>query len=262
MIGAADGMVADAERIRRLEDPGRDFPFYRGWPVALSGRQWLLVLAAVLVALLVLAFPPAALSGGLGQWLPALLLAGLPLAVLAWVAPGHWRVLFGPVGWHEIKWMILFALLNILVSMSVGALLKPFVEFQSNAAVAGIADQGAAELWLLFGRTAAQLLGEEVITILPFLALLTLFTRRLRSGRRAAILWAWLLSALFFGLIHLPTYDWNLIQCVLVIGTARLVLTLPWIMAKNLWVSTGAHILNDWTLFSLQLLGAGLVAAS
>jgi hypothetical protein len=26
--------------------------------------------------------------------------------------------------------------------------------------------------------------------------------------------------------------------------------------------STGAHILNDWALFSLQLLGAGLVAAS
>jgi hypothetical protein len=254
-------MVADAERIRRLEDPGRDFPFYRGWPVSLSGRQWLLVLAAVLVALLVLAFPPAALSGGLGQWVPALLLAGLPLAVLAWVAPGHWRVLFGPVGWHEIKWMVLFVLFNILVSMGVGALLKPFVEFQSNAAVAGIADQGAADLWLLFGRTAPQLLGEEVITILPFLALLTLFTRRLGNGRRAAILWAWLLSALFFGLIHLPTYDWNLIQCVVIIGTARLVLTLPWIMTKNLWVSTGAHILNDWTLFSMQLLGAGLVAA-
>jgi len=262
VIGAADGMLAEAERIRRLEDPGRDFPFYRGWPVALSVRQWGLVLAAVLVALMVLAFPPAALSGGLGPWLPALLLAGLPLAALAFVAPGHWRVLFGPVGGHEIKWMVLFALLNILVSMSVGALLRPFVELQSNAAVAGIADQGAMGLWLLYIRTALQLLGEEVITILPFLALLTLFTRRLGSTRKAAILWAWLLSALFFGLIHLPTYDWNLTQCVLIIGTARLVLTLPWIMTKNLWVSTGAHILNDWALFSMQLLGAGLVAAS
>jgi hypothetical protein len=29
MIGAANGMLADAERIRRLEDPGRDFPFSR-----------------------------------------------------------------------------------------------------------------------------------------------------------------------------------------------------------------------------------------
>lgn len=262
MIGAADGRLAEAARIRWLEDPGRDFPFYRGWPVALSGRQWSLVLVPVLVALLVLAFPPAALRAGLGQWLPALLLAGLPLAALAWVAPGHWRVLFRPVGWHEVKWMILFALLNILVSMGVGALLKPFVEFQTNAAVAGITGLGTADLGLLFARTAAQLLGEEVITILPFLALLTLFTRRPGSDRRAAIWWAWLLSALFFGLIHLPTYDWNLIQRVVIIGTARLVLTLPWIMTKNLWVSTGAHILNDWALFSLQLLGAAVATAS
>ena len=262
MIGVADGMLAVAERIRWLEDPGRDFPFYRGHPVALSGPQWLLVLAGVLVALLVVAFPPAVLNSGLARMVPALLLVAMPLAALALVARGHWRVLFRPVGWHEIKWMILFALLNLVVSMSVGALLKPFVDFQSNAAVAGIADQAAAEQWFLFIRTAPQLLGEEIITILPFLALLTLFTRRLGSTRKAAILWAWLLSALLFGLIHLPTYDWNLIQCVVIIGIARLVLTLPWIMTKNLWVSTGAHILNDWTLFSLQLLGAGLVAAS
>ena len=36
-----------------------------------------------------------------------------------------------------------------------------------------------------------------------------------------------------------------------------LVLTLPWIMTKNLWVSTGAHIINDWTLFGVGLLGTG-----
>jgi hypothetical protein len=262
MTAAAHDMAAGAERIGWLEDPGRDFPFYRGWPVALSYRQWLLVLAAVLVGLLVMLFPPAALTGGLAQMVPTLVLIGLPLAALALVAPGHWRVLFGRVGWHEVKWMVLFGLLNLLVTMGVGALLKPFIHFQPNPAISGIADLGGAELWLFFIRTAPQLLGEEVITILPFLALLTLFARRLGTGRKAAILWAWLLSAVFFGLVHLPTYDWNLIQCAAIIGTARLVLTLPWIMTKNLWVSTGAHILNDWTLFFMQLLGAGLVGAS
>lgn len=45
----------------------------------------------------------------------------------------------------------------------------------------------------------------------------------------------------------------------MVIGTARLVLTLPWIMTKNIWVSTGAHIANDWLLFSVTLFGAGLM---
>jgi len=38
-----------------------------------------------------------------------------------------------------------------------------------------------------------------------------------------------------------------------------MVLTLPWILTKNIWVSTGAHIANDWLLFSLSLLGAVLV---
>jgi membrane protease YdiL (CAAX protease family) len=30
-------------------------------------------------------------------------------------------------------------------------------------------------------------------------------------------------------------------------------------LTKNIWVSTGAHIINDWMLFLMALLGAGLV---
>ena len=29
---------------------------------------------------------------------------------------------------------------------------------------------------------------------------------------------------------------------------------------KNIWVSTGAHILNDWFLFTMPLIGAWLLA--
>jgi membrane protease YdiL (CAAX protease family) len=39
-----------------------------------------------------------------------------------------------------------------------------------------------------------------------------------------------------------------------------LVLTLPWIMTKNLWVSTGAHVLNDWLLMAMGLLGTMLAS--
>ena len=77
-------------------------------------------------------------------------------------------------------------------------------------------------------------------------------------GRKGAIVGAWLTTSVIFGLIHLPTYDWNWIQCLVVIGSARLVLTLPWILTKNIWVSTGAHIVNDWLLFTMTILGASL----
>jgi hypothetical protein len=96
-----------------------------------------------------------------------------------------------------------------------------------------------------FAKTIPQLFGEEVVTLLPFLALLYLLTSRFGVGRKGAIVGAWLVSSLLFGLIHLPTYDWNLVQCIVVTGTARPVLTLPWILTKNIWVSTGAHIIND-----------------
>jgi membrane protease YdiL (CAAX protease family) len=121
-----------------------------------------------------------------------------------------------------------------------------------------LAELDAAGRILYFAKTIPQLFGEEVITLLPFLALLQVFTRGLGLGRKGAIIGAWLVSSVIFGLIHLPTYDWNLIQCLVIIGTARMVLTLPWIMTKNIWVSTGAHILNDWLLLGVGLLGAGL----
>ena len=110
-----------------------------------------------------------------------------------------------------------------------------------------------------FTKTIPQLLGEEVVTILPFLALLQLFSNGFGVGRKRAIIGAWLITSILFGLIHLPTYDWNWIQCVVVIGSARMMLTLPWILTKNIWVSTGAHITNDWLLFLTGILGAGLV---
>ena len=66
---------------------------------------------------------------------------------------------------------------------------------------------------------------------------------------------AWLISAVWFGAAHLPTYGWNLAQAMIVIGGARLVLSLAFIRSKNLWVSAGAHILNDWSIFTVALIG-------
>lgn len=60
------------------------------------------------------------------------------------------------------------------------------------------------------------------------------------------------MPALLFGASHLPTYDWNMVHAFAVIGSARLML-LPYMMTKNIWVSTGAHILNDWTLFIIAV---------
>lgn len=252
--------VDQADRFSRLEDPTGDFPFYNGRPTPISKLQWLFVVAMVVVGFLLLALPIDWPGGAFGQFIPALLLPGLPLAALAYVAPGHWRAIFGKVRGREVKLMLGFAMLNVVVSMSVGAIVHALTEVTPNAATAQLGDLDTAGRIAFFAKTLPQLFGEEVITLLPFLALMQWLSSGFGLGRKGAIIGAWLVSSLVFGLIHLPTYDWNWVQCLVVIGSARMVLTLAWIMTKNIWVSTGAHIINDWLLFAMSILGAVLAA--
>jgi len=252
--------VGPLERFRRLEDPGSDFPFYNGAPVSISSLKWLVVMAMVVAGFLVLAWSSVWPPGAFWPFVQAVLMPAIPMAALAWVAPGHWKAIFGRVGVREIRLMIGFALLNIVVSMGVGAVMHALTAVTPNAATAQLGGLDTAGRIAFFAKTIPQLFGEEVITLLPFLALLHLFANVFGAGRKAAIIGAWVVSSLVFGLIHLPTYGWNVVQCIAIIGSARMVLTLPWILTKNIWVSTGAHIVNDWLLFSLSLLGAGLAS--
>jgi uncharacterized protein len=251
--------LTPAQRLRWLEDPGRDFPFYNGAPVGLSAWQWVLLMAAVAAGFAALVAPIPWPAGPLGAMIPAVLFPLIPMLVLAKVAPGHWTALFGKVGGRELRLMVGFALLNIVVSLSVGTIVHALANVSPNAATAQLGGMDTAGRIAFFAKTIPQLFGEEVVTLLPFLALMALLSNRFGVGRKGAIVGAWLVSSLLFGLIHLPTYDWNLVQCIVIIGTARMVLTLAWILTKNIWVSTGAHIINDWLLFSMSLIGAGLV---
>lgn len=97
--------------------------------------------------------------------------------------------------------------------------------------------------------TGIQLVGEELVTAIPFLAALVL-VRRLGTGHRASVALAALVAALVFAAMHFPTYQWHLAQTVIIIGSARLILLGAYLLTKNLWASVIAHILNDWSLFA------------
>lgn len=103
-------------------------------------------------------------------------------------------------------------------------------------------------VWFL-ARTFVQLIGEEVVSILPLLAVLWLCVTRFGLNRRLGVIIAIAVSTLWFSAMHLPTYDWNIVQCLGIIGTARVVMTLAYLVTRNLWVSTIAPITNDWALF-------------
>lgn len=231
-----------------------DFPFYAGDPIALRTGQWLFVLASVVLAFVLLVAPQWRIDARWGAFVPALLFCGVPLLGLALVAGPRWAALFGPVGSRQVAWMVGIAALNLAVSVLLGLLVSSFAHTSANPLFRSLGTDSTMDRVISFAAMVPQLLGEELFTILPFLACLWLLHTRLGVPRRGAIVAAWLLSAIPFALIHLPTYGWNVAQCLVVIGGARLVLSLAYLATRNLWVSTGAHVLNDWALFGTGLL--------
>lgn len=257
-----DNRQRSANRISWLERPNDDFPFYDGQPVTLSGGQWLLVLAAVALGFACLTVRVPVLTGEVGGLIRAVLFPAIPLLALRMVAGPHWRSLFRRVRGADVAWMLAFALLNLVVTMIVGLVVMKVFGAEANAAIHGLTEMDASGQQWFFVRSLPQLFGEEVLTMLPFLAVLHVAHDRLGLSRLQALLVAWLLSAMLFGLVHLPSYNWNLLQCLVVIGSARLVLSLAYIKTKNIWVSTGAHIINDWVIFGIVLAGSATAMTS
>ncbi len=239
-----------------FEYTARDFPFYNGLPKKINGARWWLVMIGVLAGFLVLSYATI-FEGPYLSFIPALLFPGIPLICLAMVTGHYWKELFYKVKWRDIKWMILFALLNIIVTLSVSFLVKALFGTNPNAAVSQLGEMERGDQILFLVRTIPQLFGEEVLTILPFLAMMYLFYSRFKMSRKQSIVLAWIGACIIFGAVHLPTYDWNFVQCFVIIGIARLILLIPYIKTKNIWVSTGTHIINDWIIFLVTIGASG-----
>lgn len=242
---------------RAVERPdGEDFPFYNGVPFELAIWKWIVVILGCAAGIAVLIFYPA--TNNVQALVSRFLFPAIQLAVFIAFTRGQWHRILRRLRPRDFGLMILFAVLNFVVSFLVGIIVKVFFGANANPAADGI--HGVGETFAFYLGTAVQIFGEELFTILPFLAVMA-FCAKAGLSRKNALLIAWFVTAAWFGAAHLPTYQWNFAQAFLIIGVARLVLTLAYIRTKNILVSTGAHILNDWAIFTVALLAASAAAA-
>ena len=58
-------------------------------------------------------------------------------------------------------------------------------------------------------------------------------------------IFAWVVSSLIFGAMHLSTYNFNIVQAVIGIGIVRFVLSAVYIRRKNLTLAYIVHFLYD-----------------
>jgi membrane protease YdiL (CAAX protease family) len=235
-----------------MEPTRRDFPFQDGAFGTPSAFRWALALAAVAAGFAALLCGPHLF--GADQPLPGVLLfVGLPLAGLAVLTRGRLGLVFARPTLRDVGVGVGFGLLNLVVTAVIGWLVTRWLQTAANPVGDTLAALANNDLAAFFGLTGLQLVGEELVTVIPFLAVLTL-VRRAGGGRALSVGVAAVAAALLFAAMHFPTYHWHVLQTVLIIGSARLVLLGAYLTTKTLWASVIAHILNDWTLFALVLL--------
>jgi len=241
---------------RRIErQDGLDFPYYNGKPVWVNGHQWILVVVAVLVAYAILV--TVEFENEILSFIPIVALPLLPLVALAVVTRGRWTALYHRVAIRDFGLVAGFIALGLVVAAVMDVIVRATVGTAGNPEADELVDSSLGDALHFLVSSAIQIMGEELFVILPFLALLYLFVQKFGWGRNSAVVVALIVTSIVFGLSHLPTYDWNWAQCLLVIGVGRIFDTYVYIRTKNLWLSYATHLLGDWLLFGTPLvLGA------
>lgn len=188
--------------------------------------------------------------------LPAVLLfVGLPLAGLFALTEGRLGLILQRPTGRDIAVGLGFGLLNLIAIPVLGWMVTRLIPTAPNPVGDLLSGLAPGAIPGFFVTTGLQLVGEELVTVIPFLAVMVLM-RRLGLPRGLAVGIAALAAALAFAAMHFPTYQWHVLQTVLLIGGARLILLGAYLTTRNLWASVIAHIFNDWTLFGVLLLAA------
>lgn len=243
--------------LERRDD--RDFPFYNGEPTEVATWKWLLIVLSCVVSFLALSIIPA--FNNFESLFPRTLFPAIMLVVFIAFTRRFWTSIFKRPTAADWVAVFVYGVLTFLVSAIVGAIASAISGAESNPATQDLASDGPGELFAFYLGTGIQIFGEELFSILPFLALIYFLYTKLGLSRKSSIIIAWLVVSVWFGAAHLPTYGWNVLQALVAIGAARLVLTLAYIRTKNIFVSTGAHIFNDWFGFTFVLVTGASVAA-
>lgn len=233
-------------------DDGADFPFYAGQPIEIAAWKWIVMILAAAAGFLALSLIPA--GSNLAQLGVRILFVAIPLAAFIAFTGKWWRCIFRPLHGRDLLTILAFWLINLALTGLVAAVLNGLDpgHLVANQAADGLTTAG--DLAFFYVGTFIQLFGEELFSLIPFLAVLYFAYSKAGLSRTASVLIAWVVTAIWFGAAHLPTYDWNVLQCFLVIGLARIVLTLAYIRTKNILVAFGAHLLIDWAIFTVTLI--------
>lgn len=232
-----------------LERGNDDFPFYQDASSPLNFKGMLIIILSSLIGFMLFTTTNI-------PFIAPFLNVIFPLGALIFVTKNQWTKIFRKLVPNDVLVIIGTLVANIAITFVIGLLVTTITGSSDANPASTQFDGNFSHAVPFFLKTIPMLFGEELLTILPFLIILKLGVQQFNLSRKSSLLLAWLLTSLLFAALHFPTYNWNILQTVLTIGTARLILTFSYIKTKNIWVSFIVHLLNDWVLFGLAFLAS------
>ena len=251
----------------------RTFPIFDDVTPVSKTNLWLLVILvplAFIVALVPDMLWPNIAKMTLNSWQQIMLIIWqdiLPFALIVFLlhmlARQTLRSFFKKLTWHDIGDGIVALILGNVYAILMSEILRSISKnlMASNAAEQNLRSSLSKSTLVnnyisLVITDILELLNEELLAIIPMLAVATLAYKYYGRSRKNAIGLGLLASIIIFGLAHFFAYDWHIVQMLLVIGMSRLFDTGVYIRTKNLWVSYIAHYLWDAVSFGVVLLAS------
>ncbi|KXB69554.1 CPBP family intramembrane glutamic endopeptidase [Peptoniphilus sp. DNF00840] len=188
------------------------------------------------------------LLGSKNEILIALLISALCLVAL-WVVDRQFILkIFLPLKMKDILYILLglgFSFVAVILASI--AMAQMGIQGSANPIFDILNDDNIKRFIV---STMIQFIAEEIIFIIPFLFVINKLRTR---NEKLKTLVAILVSSLIFGAMHLTTYNFNILQAVLVISIIRTGLTMSYVLSKNLTVTYLVHMIYDWALIWIYL---------
>ncbi|MGG5318863.1 CPBP family glutamic-type intramembrane protease [Enterococcus sp. AZ072] len=176
------------------------------------------------------------------------------LALLFQFGPDACKLFLKPMGKGKIRYIILFVVLSFVLSTIAARLGNLLLNNQTveNPIAQSLHENSLLQNIYFFLTTWISLAGEELTTAAVAFPLYYYLVKQF--GQKQAFLFSSILSALFFGSLHLTTYSWNWYQSLVVIGLTRLPFNYAWKKTDSLRGGIIAHTVYDYLIFFFVLL--------
>lgn len=184
------------------------------------------------------------------------LAAGLVGLVLIYGYSGLKKA-YAPLNKGSLKIIFLCYIFAWVIGLGTNTLGKVFHQTIVSNPASSEFSSGFLTAITTFFKTGFMLAGEEILTMIPFILLVHLGSK-LNWDKKVVLVAAIILSSIYFGSLHLETYQWNFYQAIVIIGLTRIPFTIATLKLNSIWAGTLTHIAYDWSLFLLIFITSAL----